>query len=517
MILKIYTVYPDSISTELKNISLLRHLSSYLKHIKYMGFNCVHILPFLKSPKKDKGFDVSDYFSINEDFGNIQDMEILIRNAKALNLYLIMDLVFNHVSIEHFWFKKACEGDIHYRNFFIHTTKKPIFLRIKDNCAEYKNKYKTEKTKLLIPNLYKPNDYILPNWILINNIWYYYSFFPHQIDLNWGNLFLIEEMQKILVYWAKKGFNFRFDAAFFIGKNPYKDEDIFQQYNLDIFINLKNIAIKINPSCFFILETACQNYNIIEKYFEKNAIDLIYNFKFCSDIWRTIKTENLKYLIESFRLNSHYNINFINFLRNHDELQLFGNDLKFLHTFLTLETTNLSFRNYNGVSGTTFSLLKENVNKFKIFYFILTLFSNYFMAPSGDEHLSINKICNFDEFDNRSIHRTSFKYDLIKNKIENKNKDIFNFFKDILNLNITFNYEDILIHNHKELLFINNGKYLIFVNISSNILYQEYIFNVVNLYKIILNLNNCYFINYILHIPPLSGIVLKITMLNYYT
>lgn len=521
MRLKIYTVYPDSVSGNLKNISLLKHLSSYLKHIKYMGFNCVHILPFLKSPRKDKGFDVSDFYNVNECFGTLEDLDMLIQNAKALKIYLIMDLVFNHVSIEHYWFKKACAGDLHYRNYFIHSTKKPIFLRMKNNHAEYKDKYKNVKTKLLVPNLHKPSDCILPNWILVNDVWYYYSFFYHQIDLNWNNEFLIDEMEKILVFWTKKGFNFRFDAAFFIGGNPYKNEEEFQQHNLEIFKKFKNIVTQINPYCFFILETACQNYSIIEKYFLNNTIDFIYNFKFCSDLWRTIKTENLNSFTESVKYNFYSNINFINFLRNHDELQLFGKNLKDIHDFFILHTTNLSFRKYNGISGTTFSLLKEDKSKLKIYYLILIIFSNYYMVPSGDEYFSTNKTLgeiqedDIETKDTRFIHRNSFEYNLLTNTLT-ENKEMYNFFNEITKLNLFFSYVDILVHRHNEkLLIINNKKYLIFINISSNILYQEYIFNIVELYKIIYNLNNCYFKDYVIHIPPLSAIFLKINYLNY--
>lgn len=106
--LNLYAVYPDAI--ENGNAVPLARLIPRLAHVKRLGCNALHILPFLASPLIDAGFDVSDYFRVRDDLGTMEDLKNVAHEAQRLGIRLIMDLVSNHVSDQHEWFQKAEAG-----------------------------------------------------------------------------------------------------------------------------------------------------------------------------------------------------------------------------------------------------------------------------------------------------------------------------------------------------------------------------------------------------------------------
>src|SRR5579872_3254893 len=130
----LYEIYPDAIGGD--RATPLRNLEDFLPHIYQTGFHAVHILPFLDSPMDDRGFDVSNYYKVRPTLGSMNDLDTLKYAANELGLKVFMDLVFNHVSIQHEWFVRAQNGEEKYRNYFIHTKEKPDFIRkFKKNAA----------------------------------------------------------------------------------------------------------------------------------------------------------------------------------------------------------------------------------------------------------------------------------------------------------------------------------------------------------------------------------------------
>ena len=115
--LNLYAIYPDAIENG-DDVPLAR-LIPHLAHIENLGCNAVHILPFFGYPLVDAGFDVSDHMRVRDDLGTIEDVKNLAHEAQKHGIRLFMDLVSNHVSEEHEWFKKAQSGDEKYRRYFI--------------------------------------------------------------------------------------------------------------------------------------------------------------------------------------------------------------------------------------------------------------------------------------------------------------------------------------------------------------------------------------------------------------
>ena len=105
----VYQVYPKSFyDTDGNGIGDVRGVTEKLDYLKDLGIDIIWLSPIYQSPMADQGYDISDYYKIDPSFGTIEDMEELIAEAKKRGISILMDLVANHCSDEHEWFKQAC-------------------------------------------------------------------------------------------------------------------------------------------------------------------------------------------------------------------------------------------------------------------------------------------------------------------------------------------------------------------------------------------------------------------------
>jgi maltose alpha-D-glucosyltransferase/alpha-amylase len=411
---ELYCVYPDGVCYD-PSLNPLKNLTIHLKRIQALGFNAVHILPFLDSPLVDRGFDISNFLKIREHLGTIDDMKALMQEASNLNLHVFMDLVFNHVSDQHEWFIKATEGNEKYRNYFIHSKDKPKFIRKfhKESAvwAEYEVEGKSKIVNIAFPEYAGP----IPHWREgEDGYWYYHTYYPQQIDLNWQNPGVFVEMAKIVVFWAKLGFNFRLDAIPFIGKGPYKQISTLNTEAHSITAALKYIADAVNPNCAFLVETYEEIESVIEYFGRADFIsaNLSYNFHLCTSLWVSLMTENAEHIwnkLDKLK-DTPDHAEWLNFLRNHDELSLAylpDDTLKMMQE--KLQPHGAEFREGCGISGRTVSLLGGNHNKFLMAYFLLASLPGGIMVPYGDEvaakNIPIERLTKIEQKDTRNINR----------------------------------------------------------------------------------------------------------------
>lgn len=116
----VYQIYPKSYQDTTGNgLGDLRGIISHLDHLKDLGISMIWLNPIYPSPQKDNGYDVADYTAINPDYGTMEDFEQLVKEAKKRGIGIMLDMVFNHTSTEHGWFKKAMAGDEKYKNYYI--------------------------------------------------------------------------------------------------------------------------------------------------------------------------------------------------------------------------------------------------------------------------------------------------------------------------------------------------------------------------------------------------------------
>lgn len=198
----IYQIYPRSFQdTNNDGIGDLQGIIAHLDYIKTLGATTIWISPVYKSPMVDMGYDISDYQDIDPQFGTMEDFDKLLREAKKRNLKIIMDLVVNHTSDQHEWFKKALESPTSpYRDYYI---------------------FKTTKDGK------KPNNWRSifggSTWTEVKNepgTYYFHTFAPQQPDLNWENPILRKQIYKMINWWLEKGIaGFRIDAITHLKKD----------------------------------------------------------------------------------------------------------------------------------------------------------------------------------------------------------------------------------------------------------------------------------------------------------
>ena len=201
----IYQIYPKSfLDTTGNGIGDLLGIVEKLPYLNELGVDMLWLNPIYPSPQKDNGYDISDYIGIDPLFGTMEDFELLLREAKKYEIEIMFDMVLNHVSTEHVWFKKALAGDVKYQNYFI----------LRDEPTDWESKFGGNA------------------WSKFGETdkYYLHLFDQTQADLNWRNPEVREELANVVNFWLEKGVRgLRFDVINVIGKdevlknNPIND------------------------------------------------------------------------------------------------------------------------------------------------------------------------------------------------------------------------------------------------------------------------------------------------------
>ncbi|MEG0693161.1 MAG: alpha-glucosidase [Oscillospiraceae bacterium] len=198
----VYQIYPRSFcDSNHDGIGDLQGIISKLDYLSHLGVNVIWLSPVYQSPNDDNGYDISDYKSINQEYGSMADMDELIKEAKKRHIRILMDLVINHTSDEHEWFIKSKDSQSKYRDYYfwrkgLHNGQKPP-----NNWSGFFGPPAWEKDN-------ESGDY------------YLHLFSKKQPDLNFYNPDVIEEIKSIMRFWLDKGIGgFRCDVINIIFKN----------------------------------------------------------------------------------------------------------------------------------------------------------------------------------------------------------------------------------------------------------------------------------------------------------
>ncbi|AGR42217.1 alpha,alpha-phosphotrehalase [Spiroplasma diminutum] len=491
----IYQIFPQTFY-EIGNsgIGNIKGIISKLDYLKDLGITRIWISPVTKSPFKDSGYDVQDYCEIDEKFGDMKDFEVLVLEAKKRNLKIIIDIVFNHTSNKHEWFKRALNNEEKYMNYYIFKDpidgKEPTNWKSKmgGSCWEY------------VPKL---------------NKYYLHLFTKEQPDLNWENKELQKKFIEILNFWREKGVDgFRLDVCnlyskpkvyendlFGDGRGFYTDgehiEEYFKMLNINVFSKDKEI--------FTVGEVSSTTKEKSLRYAktENEQLDSIFTFLHLKvDYKDNNKWSNMKPDLNSFwELQKEWQTCFQNnnstlalFMNNHDQpraISRFGDTINFWYESATSIFAFTSLMRgipfiYQGEEIGMTNLNFESISDFKDIESIgnakdlLNTLSeeevlNILRAKSRDNARSVMQ---WDNTENSGFSKTkdlklflneNYKRINVQSQIKDRNS-VLSFYKKVIKLRLTDNlYCDGNINFFKEQEYsysrtLNNRKAIIITN-----------------------------------------------------
>ena len=203
----VYQIYPKSFNDTTGNgEGDINGIIEKLDYLQFLGVDYLWLTPVYESPMNDNGYDISDYYKINNQFGNIDDLKALIEQAHQRDLKIMLDIVINHTSTEHEWFKKAYSSvDNPYRDYY-------FFRRSANDVppTNWESKFGGNAWK------YDPE----------TETYYLHLFDVTQADLNWDNPQVRSELYDVINYWIDFGVDgFRFDVINLISKGEFKNSE----------------------------------------------------------------------------------------------------------------------------------------------------------------------------------------------------------------------------------------------------------------------------------------------------
>ena len=324
----IYQIYPRSFcDSNNDGLGDIPGITSKLDYLKDLGVNCVWLSPVYDSPQEDNGYDISNYRDIYKPFGTLDDFKTMLNEMHKRGIRLIMDLVVNHTSNEHPWFKSAISSkDSPYRDYYI--------IR------------KGQKNGKKPPNNWS-GFFAEKAWEKIDDEDYYLHLFAKgQPDLNWENPKVREEVKDILRYWLDMGVDgFRCDVITLISKDQ-RFKSVMptialagKQYfingpRLHEYLHELNKDVLSHYDCMTVGETVLSSLEDAKKLVspEREELSMIFNFdhtdtdNFLGVKWfyRKFKLKRLKKVVEKWQhglFNCGWNSLFI---ENHDQRRSVG-------------------------------------------------------------------------------------------------------------------------------------------------------------------------------------------------
>ncbi len=283
----------------------LNGLIEKLDYIQGLGIDCIWLLPIYKSPLKDDGYDISDFYGIHQDYGTVEDFKRLIEEAHKRDLKIIADLVLNHTSDQCMWFQEARKGkDNPYHDYYV--------------WSDTTEKYQDARVIFI--------DTEQSNWTFDTQAqqFYWHRFFSHQPDLNFDNPKVREEIINIVDYWMAMGIDgFRVDAVPYL----YEREGTSCENLPETHQFLKELRKFVDdkyPHCVLLAEANQWPEDLMPYFGDGDEFHMCFNFPLMPRLFMSVKKHDHGPLVDIIKRipeipdNCQWGI----FLRNHDELTL---------------------------------------------------------------------------------------------------------------------------------------------------------------------------------------------------
>ncbi len=281
-------------------------LISKLDYIADLGVNVIWLLPFYPSPRRDDGYDISDYTNVHPEYGTIEDFQHFVAESHARGIRVITELVINHTSDEHPWFRRARKAPpgSPERDFYVWS----------DTDKKYAG------TRIIFLDSEKSNW----TWDEEAKAYYWHRFYFHQPDLNFDNPLVLEECLKILRFWMDMGVDgLRLDAVpYLVEREGTINENLPETHTV-----IKRIRAEVEahyPGRVLLAE-ANQWPEDVQKYFgNDDECQMLFHFPLMPRMYMALAQEDRFPITDILRQtpDAPPNSQWTTFLRNHDELTL---------------------------------------------------------------------------------------------------------------------------------------------------------------------------------------------------
>lgn len=318
----VYQIYPASFKDDNNDgWGDLKGITNKLDYLKSLGVGIIWLSPIYSSPMNDMGYDISDYKAINPLFGTMEDFDILMHEATIRDIKVVMDLVINHTSSEHKWFKEAINNP---------TTKYRGYYYFSKGKGKKYNRYPNNWQSVFAGSAWEPleND---------STTYYLHLYSKEQPDLNYHNEDVIKEIESILKFWLDKGvYGFRCDVINSLWKTSLKNgkrritqtgkefyED--QPLNHELLKRFRKDVID-KYDAFLVGEDASATIDVANKYIDNKELEMLITFEHqYIDKFKSIPLfkkhfcpAKLLKILFSYQESCHYNALYF---ENHDQLR----------------------------------------------------------------------------------------------------------------------------------------------------------------------------------------------------
>jgi trehalose synthase len=282
-------------------------LCERLDYLSGLGVDCVWLMPFMPSCQRDDGYDVTDFYGVDERLGTHGDLLDVVRTARGSGMRVIADLVVNHTSDQHPWFREARKSrDSPFHDFYVWRDEKP------DE---------------------KPGDIVFPdqedsNWAFDEQAgrWYMHRFYSHQPDLNVANSEVRDEIAQVMGFWLEQGLSgFRVDAVPFLIEPSGTPEDAHQDPH-ELLRDLRRFIGRRNGEAVLLGEVNLAPEEQ-RKFFgdeDGDELQLVFSFTVNQAMYLAFAREDAYPLTRALEALPPIpeDCQWANFVRNHDELTL---------------------------------------------------------------------------------------------------------------------------------------------------------------------------------------------------
>ncbi|MCG3113203.1 MAG: maltose alpha-D-glucosyltransferase [Candidatus Manganitrophus sp. SB1] len=280
-------------------------LLTKLDYLQELGVDCLWLLPMYPSPFRDDGYDIADYYQIHQSYGTLDDFRRFLEAAHARGMRVIIELVLNHTSDQHPWFREARRSrESPLRDWYV--------------WSDTDDRY--QEARIIFLDTEKSNW----AWDPVSKSYYWHRFFSHQPDLNFDNPAVREEAWKVMDHWLQMGVDgFRVDAVpYLIEREGTPCENLVETHDVLRFLRRR---LDENHANKVLLAEANQWPVDVRPYFgEGNEFHMAFHFPIMPRIFMAVQLEDRKPIVEIMERTPPIpeNCQWAIFLRNHDELTL---------------------------------------------------------------------------------------------------------------------------------------------------------------------------------------------------